>query len=40
MPCSHDFSVLAFEACYVLSPVTFDLLIPKKKKVVVEEIVA
>jgi hypothetical protein len=32
MPCSHDLSVLAFEACYVLSPVTFDLLIPKKKK--------
>lgn len=31
MPCSHDLSVLAFEACYVLSPVTFDLLIPKKK---------
>lgn len=36
MPCSHDLSVLAFEACYVLSPITFDLLIPKKKKVVVE----
>ena len=32
MPCSHDLSVLAFEACYVLSPITFDLLIPKKKK--------
>lgn len=32
MPCSHDLSVLAFEACYVLSPVTFDLLIPKKTK--------
>jgi hypothetical protein len=32
MPCSHDLSVLAFEACYVLSPVTFDLLIPKRKK--------
>jgi hypothetical protein len=31
MPCSHDLSVLAFEACYVLSPVTFDLLIPKSK---------
>ena len=33
MPSSHDLSVLAFEACYVLSPVTFDLLIPKKKKI-------
>ena len=32
LPCSHDLSVLAFEALYVLSPVTFDLLIPKKKK--------
>lgn len=32
MPCSHDLSVLAFEACYVLSPITFDLLIPKKSK--------
>ncbi len=32
MPSSHDLSVLAFEACYVLSPVTFDLLIPKKSK--------
>jgi hypothetical protein len=31
MPCSHDLSVLAFEACYVLSPFTFDLLIPKSK---------
>ena len=31
LPCSHDLSVLAFEALYVLSPVTFDLLIPKKK---------
>jgi len=31
MPSSHDLSVLAFEACYILSPVTFDLLIPKKK---------
>ena len=31
MPCSHDLSVLAFEACYVLSPITFDLLIPKSK---------
>ena len=32
MPSSHDLSVLAFEACYVLSPITFDLLIPKKKQ--------
>lgn len=32
MPSSHDLSVLAFEACYVLSPVTFDLLIPKKSR--------
>ncbi len=31
MPCSHDLSVLAFEALYLLSPVTFDLLLPKKK---------
>lgn len=31
MPCSHDLSVMAFEALYVLSPVTFDLLIPKSK---------
>jgi len=31
LPCSHDLSVLAFETLYVLSPVTFDLLIPKKK---------
>lgn len=30
MPSSHDLSVLAFEACYVLSPITFDKLIPKK----------
>lgn len=37
MPSSHDLSVLAFEACYVLSPVTFDLLIPKKRKMVIEE---
>jgi len=40
MPCSHDLSVLAFEACYVLSPVTFDLLIPKKKKVIDENLTA
>jgi hypothetical protein len=39
MPSSHDLSVLAFEACYVLSPVTFDLLIPKKKKKSEETIV-
>lgn len=39
MPSSHDLSVLAFEACYVLSPVTFDLLIPKKKKKSEENIV-
>jgi len=41
MPSSHDLSVLAFEACYVLSPVTFDLLIPRKKKKeeAVEEVV-
>jgi hypothetical protein len=32
LPCSHDLSVLTFETLYVLSPVTFDLLIPKKKK--------
>jgi hypothetical protein len=32
MPCSHDLSVLAFEALYFLSPITFDLLIPKNKK--------
>jgi len=32
MPSSHDLSVLAFEACYVLSPLTFDQLIPKKSK--------
>jgi hypothetical protein len=31
MPCSHDLSVMAFEALYVLSPVTFDLLIPKSE---------
>lgn len=31
MPSSHDLSVLAFEALYVLSPITFDLLIPKRK---------
>jgi hypothetical protein len=31
MPSSHDLSVLAFEALYVLSPITFDLLIPKSK---------
>lgn len=31
MPCSHDLSVMAFETLYVLSPVTFDLLIPKSK---------
>jgi hypothetical protein len=31
MPCSHDLSVLAFEACYVLSPITFDLVIPRSK---------
>jgi hypothetical protein len=29
MPCSHDLSVLSFEACYVLSPITFDLVIPR-----------
>jgi len=32
MPCSHDLSVLSFLTCYVLSPVTFDLIIPKPKK--------
>jgi len=32
MPSSHDLSVLAFEALYLLSPITFDLLIPKNKK--------
>jgi len=32
MPCSHDLSVLAFEALYLMSPFTFDLLIPKNKK--------
>jgi hypothetical protein len=31
MPCSHDLSVLAFEALYLTSPITFDLLIPKRK---------
>ncbi|MFZ2152583.1 MAG: hypothetical protein WAV41_00800 [Microgenomates group bacterium] len=31
MPCSHDLSVLAFEALYLMSPITFDLLIPKKR---------
>jgi hypothetical protein len=31
MPCSHDLSVLAFEFLYVISPLTFDLLIPKSK---------
>lgn len=31
MPCSHDLSVLSFEACYLLSPFTFDLLVPKSK---------
>lgn len=31
MPSSHDLSVLAFEALYVMSPITFDLLIPKSK---------
>jgi hypothetical protein len=31
MPCSHDLSVLSFETCYVLSPVTFDLVIPRSK---------
>jgi len=31
MPSSHDLSVLAFEACYVLSPITFDLVIPRSK---------
>lgn len=37
MPSSHDLSVLAFEACYVLSPITFDLLIPKKKRYLVDK---
>lgn len=32
MPCSHDLSVLAFEALYLTSPITFDLLIPKKRE--------
>jgi len=32
MPCSHDLSVLTFEALYVLSPITFDLLAPKKQR--------
>ncbi|MCX6727145.1 MAG: hypothetical protein NTY75_05090, partial [Candidatus Shapirobacteria bacterium] len=31
MPCSHDLSVLAFEALYVSSPITFDLIIPRSK---------
>ena len=31
MPSSHDLSVLAFEAIYVLYPITFGLLIPKRK---------
>jgi hypothetical protein len=31
MPCSHDLSVMSFEALYFLSPVTVDLLIPKSK---------
>jgi hypothetical protein len=31
MPSSHDLSVLAFEACYILSPVTFDLVVAKAK---------
>lgn len=31
MPSSHDLSVLAFEFIYVISPVTFDLLIPKSR---------
>ena len=31
MPCSHDLSVLAFEALYLLYPITFGLLIPKRK---------
>jgi hypothetical protein len=30
MPCSHDLSVLSFLTCYVLSPLTFDRLIPRK----------
>lgn len=37
MPCSHDLSVLTFEALYVLSPITFDLLIPKKKRKINDE---
>lgn len=31
MPCSHDLSVMSFELLYVVSPITFDLLIPKSK---------
>lgn len=31
MPSSHDLSVLAFEALYVTSPITFDLIIPRSK---------
>jgi hypothetical protein len=30
MPSSHDLSVLTFIALYLVSPFTFDLLIPKK----------
>ncbi len=32
MPSSHDLSVLSFEFLYLISPFTFDMLIPKKTK--------
>jgi len=32
MPCSHDLSVLSFEAIYLISPLTFDRLIKKPIK--------
>ncbi len=38
MPSSHDLSVLAFEALYILYPITFGLLVPKRKPKVVEEV--
>lgn len=34
MPCSHDLSVLSFEFLYIISPLTFDRLIPKHQSTV------
>lgn len=38
MPSSHDLSVLAFEALYILYPITFGLLVPKRKPKIIEEV--